>query len=243
MAITNASRLASYVGAAITADGASGIVTAQSFHGDGANLTNVGVDTAQVSTSGLVVSGVSTFSDAIRVGSAVTILTDGSANFGTQGTSGIVTFNNNVHLDGCDIEFQSQGDQLKFSTAASNPAGNNGCIEVKTSATTTARISGDSNQFKVHVDDNASQSFDLRAGTYTILDDNAEYYALFYQGQVRLHHATAHGGIGEQKFETDPGGVKITGVCTATSFSGSGSGLTGLNIPAGFNELDAALFN
>ena len=220
----------------------SGIVTATKFYGDGENLTNVGVDTAQVSTSGLVVSGISTFSDAIRVGSAVTILTDGSANFETQGTSGIVTFNNNVHLDGCDIEFQSQGDQLKFSTAASNPA-SGGCIEIKTTATTAAKISGNSSQFKVHVDDNASQSFDLRAATYTIQDDNAEYYALFYQGQVRLHHATAHGGIGEQKFETDPGGVKITGVCTATSFSGSGSGLTGLNIPAGFNELDAALFN
>ena len=33
------------------------------------------------------------------------------------------------------------------------------------------------------------------------------------------------------------------GVVTATSFEGSGSGLTGLNIPAGFTELDAALFN
>ena len=35
----------------------------------------------------------------------------------------------------------------------------------------------------------------------------------------------------------------VAGVVTATSFEGSGSGLTGLNIPTGFNELDAALFN
>ena len=54
---------------------------------------------------------------------------------------------------------------------------------------------------------------------------------------VELYHNA------NKKLETDVGGVKITGVCTATSFSGSGSGLTGLNIPAGFNELDAALFN
>ena len=222
MAITNASRLASYVGAAITADGASGIVTAQSFHGDGANLTNVGVDTSVVSTSSLVVSGFST-----------------STNLKVTGVS---TFNNDITLDGGNLTFESQGDQLKFSTAASNPA-SGGCIEIKTSATSTATIRGSSNQLLIHSDDNASQSFDLRAATYTIQDNDAEYYALFYQGQVRLHHATAHGGIGEQKFETDPGGVKITGVCTATSFSGSGSGLTGLNIPAGFNELDAALFN
>ena len=52
-------------------------------------------------------------------------------------------------------------------------------------------------------------------------------------------------------------GAVITGVATATSFSGTvpssnlsgalpaldGSALTNLNIPAGFNELDAALFN
>jgi len=59
------------------------------------------------------------------------------------------------------------------------------------------------------------------------------------------------------------GGVNAVGVVTATSFTGSASGLTNvpsaqltgalpaldgsaltdLNIPAGFNELDAALFN
>ena len=58
-------------------------------------------------------------------------------------------------------------------------------------------------------------------------------------------------------------GAVVTGVTTSTSFSGSASGLTNvpsaqltgalpaldgsalenLNIPAGFNELDAALFN
>jgi hypothetical protein len=38
-------------------------------------------------------------------------------------------------------------------------------------------------------------------------------------------------------------GVNVTGVVTATSFVGSGANLTNLNIPAGFNELDAALFN
>ena len=52
-------------------------------------------------------------------------------------------------------------------------------------------------------------------------------------------------------------GANLTGVVTASSFSGTlnssnltgalpalnGSALTNLNIPAGFNELDAALFN
>ena len=34
-----------------------------------------------------------------------------------------------------------------------------------------------------------------------------------------------------------------SGTVTAAQFVGGGSGLTGLNIPAGFTELDAALFN
>ena len=33
------------------------------------------------------------------------------------------------------------------------------------------------------------------------------------------------------------------GVVTATSFVGNGSGLTGLNIPAGYTELDGMLFS
>ena len=38
-------------------------------------------------------------------------------------------------------------------------------------------------------------------------------------------------------------GINAVGVVTATSFVGNGEGLTNLNIPAAFNELDSALFN
>ena len=34
-----------------------------------------------------------------------------------------------------------------------------------------------------------------------------------------------------------------TNTLSATNFSGNGSAITGIKIPAGFNELDAALFN
>jgi hypothetical protein len=37
-------------------------------------------------------------------------------------------------------------------------------------------------------------------------------------------------------------GVNVTGVVSATSFSGNGANLTGLNIPAGYTELDGMLF-
>ena len=40
-----------------------------------------------------------------------------------------------------------------------------------------------------------------------------------------------------------PDGIRVTGIVTAAGFAGDGGDLTGLNIPAGFTELDAALFN
>ena len=39
------------------------------------------------------------------------------------------------------------------------------------------------------------------------------------------------------------GDTTLVGVVTASEFVGGGSGLTGLNIPSSFTELDAALFN
>ena len=89
-------------------------------------------------------------------------------------------------------------------------------------------------------------------------------------GRLRADNITNKAGTGAPTFNA---GVVVTGVATATSFSGSGANvtnlnasqlasgtipdarfpttlpavsgenLTNLNIPAGFNELDAALFN
>ena len=51
--------------------GTAGVITATSFTGDGANLTNVGVDTATVDTGSLKVSGISTLSGYVSLGSTV----------------------------------------------------------------------------------------------------------------------------------------------------------------------------
>ena len=206
MAITNASRLASYVGAAITADGASGIVTAQSFHGDGANLTNVGVDTAQVSTSGLVVSGVSTLAGATL--------------------SGVTTFSEDVLIDSSNRAY--------FSSISAN----NLHIYDQSGGGNIVKLTGE-----ILV---GAPLISLRGGALS-----ERMLQATKDGSVDLYYNNV------KKLETDAAGVKITGVCTATSFSGTvassnlsgalpaldGSALTNLNIPAGFNELDAALFN
>ena len=48
---------------------------------------------------------------------------------------------------------------------------------------------------------------------------------------------TARSGI-----VVNAGGINAVGVITATSFSGNGQGLTGLNIPDSYTDLDNALF-
>ena len=40
----------------------------------------------------------------------------------------------------------------------------------------------------------------------------------------------------------DSQGVRVAGIVTATSFTGDGANLTGLNIPAGFTWVEASLF-
>jgi hypothetical protein len=52
-------------------------------------------------------------------------------------------------------------------------------------------------------------------------------------GAAELYHNNS------KKFETTSSGVVVTGICTATSFSGDGSGLSGVS---GYNDLDNALF-
>ena len=73
------------VGTAVSVYGNSGIVSATSFYGDGANLTNVGMDTGVVVSDQVFVVGVTTSTSAI-VGSAVTINSTG-----IDAVSGVIT--------------------------------------------------------------------------------------------------------------------------------------------------------
>ena len=68
------------VGTGVSVYGNSGIVSATSFYGDGANLTNVGMDTGVVVSDQILVLGVTT------VGSAVTINSTG-----IDAVSGVIT--------------------------------------------------------------------------------------------------------------------------------------------------------
>ena len=82
---------------------------------------------------------------------------------------------------------------------------------------------------------------ELRLGSNNVVritkHDSETLAAFTADGAVDLYYDNS------KKLETTNGGIEVTGSVTATSFSGDGSALTGLNVPAGFSELDAALFN
>ena len=65
-----------------------------------------------------------------------------------------------------------------------------------------------------------------------------------YRGDLNVG-TTEGSGTGVAITFTKDGNANFgrTGIITASAFVGDGGDLTGLNIPAGFTELDAALFN
>ena len=87
------------------------------------------------------------------------------------------------------------------------------------------------------VDNRDSGTLRLQADGFKVIDKDAgeTMISAVVDGAVELYYDNS------KKFETTSGGVEVTGSVTATSFSGNGANLTGL--PAGFTELDAALFN
>jgi len=137
-------------------------------------------------------------------------ITTANINAETLNVSGVSTFNNNVTVDGGDVTFTSQGDKLKFTADAANPS-SGGAIEISTSGSGTAEISGNSNQLRIYNQQDANHSIAMRAGEYYFQDESADYYALFSSGAVKLYHPDSAGGINDQKFETTASGIDVTG--------------------------------
>ena len=71
------------------------------------------------------------------------------------------------------------------------------------------------------------------AGTsLRITQSNDDISAIFYDTSVALYYDNS------KKFETTSGGITVTGTCTATSFAGDGSGLSGITSTTINNNAD-----
>ena len=213
----------------------------------------------------LSVVGISTFTGDLYVGGDLYVaddivydeVTGRNINIsGVSSFSGISTF-------GSDVEFhnsvgitslrwdQSQG-SLEFLDEIKAAFGTNRDLMISHTADLSGQddSNGDSvldgNDWCTYIQENGTGGLVFKSdgahstGAYQFYDTGWRPILRLYSGpnsRATLYY------VGSEKLGTTGGGVNVTGVCTATSFSGDGAALTGLNVPAGWNELDAALFN
>jgi len=191
-----------------------GACTATSFIGDGSGLTGIGA-TSDTSTATLYVVGVSTL-------------------------VGVSTFKNDVYIAG----ITTVGTGLTLADNIEARFGNAGDL----------RIFHDGSNSYIH--DGGTGDLKIQGADDVIIEDTAGANSAVFNtdGSVELYYRGASAG---KKLETTTSGINVTGVATAgtisattgtytgtvtaNSFSGNGAALTGL--PAGFTELDGALFN
>ena len=243
-----------------------GILTAGSFSGDGSGLTGVAStdfiitgtaatfnNTTQLQnvqlvgvTTGLNVSGVATFASNITA-------VDGtfSGNVSVGGTLtyedvtnvdsvGLITARNGINVTGGDVTIGSAttvglGTTAFFGDSVRAVFGDAEDLQIyHTGSSSLIRQTGTGHLFITNAVDDKDviiNSDDGSGGTTTYFRADGS------TGEAVLYH------YGSQKLNTTSTGAVVTGIMTATSFEGSGANLTDLDIPVGFNELDAALFN
>ena len=271
----------------ITDINATGIITAVSFVGSGANLTGIdataiqtgttkvqtsstsvvtqvgGVGISSVNASGTVISGVCTahsfsgpmsgttgnFTGDMTIGGDTTV----GGNLSVGGTItyqdltnvdsvGLGSFRSGIHvgpLTGIGATIDLHGDITAGIVTATSFNGSIAASNVNSGTLADARIPN-LNASKITAgtldrDTTGNAATATTASTVTVADESSDAtcHPLF---------ATAATGNLAPKTGSNLSFDSSTGKLTATSFDGDGAQLTGLNIPAGWNELDAALF-
>ena len=132
--------------------------------------------------------------------------------------TGITTFNNDVIFDGAtagyDVVWDRSDNQLEFATNAKATFGD------------AMQIYHDGNNSLIK--DSGTGHVQVRSGTFTVGNAGlTKTSAIFNSGSGQQLNFNNN-----QKFITTNTGVVVSGICTATSFSGDGSNLTGLNVDA-----------
>ena len=178
---------------------------------------------------GINASGVITATSFSGDGSALTgIAATDDVRTSSLVVAGVSTFNGNVELP--NNQNLILGDGLDDSGNFKLYNGANEPFEIFGSSKETYIRNTGSNANGININANASVTLGGGGtGTISVQADS--------DGKAKLYTNAV------QKLRTDAAGVIITGVCTATSFAGSGANLT--NLPSsggGLNELEATLF-
>ena len=199
-----------------------GVITGSSFSGDGSGLIGVAstdnIITGTAATfntmpvdinAGMTVAGVSTFG-------AITATSFGAVS-GTTGTfsgnvsvGGVLTYEDVTNVDSVGII--TARSSIKVTNASAN-SGN--FLELKTNADSSSDI------IKA-----GAGAFFIKGNNIFVGDDdtNEVYFGGYKDNYSFLNYN------GATKIRTEAGGVFITGVCSATSYTGDGSNLTGITV-------------
>jgi NifU-like protein involved in Fe-S cluster formation len=232
-----------------------GIVTAAAFEGDGSQLS--GISTENLAPNTLVVAGISTFNGNVLInGNNEIRLGTGGNSFlyhGSDNDTYLQTNNNELLIGGPTVRLQSYG---SVGSAGENylVATKDGSVDLyydnsKKFETVGAGISISGNtETRDLVSVKSTDGTPGRVDLYCEVS-NAHYARLVapahseFSGNVTATLPTKSGDIivGNTGHIQITDSINTTGIITAASFSGSGSGLTGL--PASFSDLDAALFS
>ena len=206
-----------------TQDLSVGVITATSFSGDGSGLTGVAsTDNIQTATD-------ATFLANVNVTGILTATTGSFSGNVTIG--GTLTYQDVENIDSVGIITAQQGIQvLANGLAITGVSTFNDNIDLQDDDKI---LLGSDDDLQIYHNGSHSRIEDAGTGKIQIGSDTqveilngsfAEPIAQFNpNGAVNLYYDNS------QKFETADGGVVITGVCTATSFSGDGSALTGIS--------------
>ena len=234
-----------------------GVVVATAFTGDGSGLTSINVGAGGTwnsydSNTGITTTKKVKIENDLEVTGVVTARSGLRVVGGGLTVTGVSTFFDAVNLTAAvnvnnDMTFDGTGNNLRLNDYS--------VLEF-----------GTGNDLNIYHNSNVSVISDGGAGGLLIDSDNEIKLAKNGTGNDSMAVFTVDGSAelyydGAKKIETTAGGVNITGTSTCTGsvqvgsgqsfgangptavYYGDGSNLTNLNIPAGFTELDAALFN
>ena len=184
----------------------------------GSNSGYVEIDSAADAgnlTLQLPTSGTKLLSNAGNVFTGITTTGQLDIN-GSIDVSSTSVFNNDLTLKGgsYDVLWDSSDNALEFGTNAKATFGD------------AMQIYHDGNNSLIQ--DSGAGHVQVRSGTFTIANSGiTKTSAIFNSGSGQQLNFNNN-----QKFITTNTGVVVSGICTATSFSGDGSNLTGLNVDA-----------
>jgi hypothetical protein len=168
----------------------------------------------------------------IQVGSAVTLNAPANNTVGTdQLQSQAVTEEkvliSNAPSDGKFLQYKDSSDKLTWADVPAGVGGATGVIfndDVVAAWGTSSDLKIKHDQTNSFIIDDGTGSLFIRGSNSILLQSNAgeHYFIGTADGSVELYYDNA------KKAETVSGGFTVTGTCTATSFAGDGSALTGI---------------